>query len=78
MIDSGVLVRLDAQIYMHRSHYDKAVALCCDTIRQNGQITLAEFRDALGTSRKFAMAILDHLDRQKITKKTGDFRVLCK
>ena len=45
-------------------------------VESNGQITLAEFRDIIGTSRKFAMAILDYLDNQKITQKVDDARVL--
>jgi selenocysteine-specific elongation factor len=37
-----------------------------------GAFTLAEFRDALGTSRKFAQALLDHLDSERITIRRGD------
>lgn len=45
-------------------------------ITNNGKITLAEFRDMIGTSRKYAMAILDHTDRERITAKEGDYRIL--
>ena len=45
-------------------------------INEKGSITLAEFRDMLGTSRKYAMAILDYTDRSKITVKKDDYRVL--
>ena len=41
-------------------------------------MSLAEFRDMLGTSRKYVLLILDHLDQQKITKLQGDVRVLLK
>ena len=34
--------------------------------------------DMLGTSRKYVLLILDHLDQQKITKLQGDVRVLLK
>ena len=76
MIGDGVLVRLDAQIYMHRDSVERAEQVCRDAIGQSGQMTLAEFRDLLGTSRKFAVALLEHFDRQKVTKKVGDARVL--
>ena len=45
-------------------------------IQEKGQITLAEVRDLLGTSRKYAVVILETLDREKVTKKIGDARVL--
>ena len=76
MITSGSLVRMDAQICFHRKWYDEAVELVRAMIKRDGQITLAECRDALGTSRKFAVAFLEGLDRDRITKKVGDARVL--
>ena len=45
-------------------------------IAKNGQITLAEMRDLMGASSKFAVAVLEYWDRRNITKKVGDARVL--
>ncbi|MCL2499088.1 MAG: SelB C-terminal domain-containing protein [Defluviitaleaceae bacterium] len=39
-------------------------------------VTLAQFRDALGTSRKFALSILEYFDRTGFTRKEGESRVL--
>ena len=47
-------------------------------VREHGTITLAEVRDMFGTSRKFAQALLEHLDGEHITRRTGDSRVLQK
>jgi selenocysteine-specific elongation factor len=44
----------------------------------NGDITIATFRDALGTSRKYALAILEFFDSNEITRRVGDKRVLLK
>ena len=49
-----------------------------DYLKKNGSIQLGQFRDMLGTSRKFAMAILDYFDKNKITKRIEDKRVLYK
>ena len=38
----------------------------------NGAVTLAQLRDELGTSRKFAQALLEHLDATKVTVRRGD------
>jgi acetylornithine deacetylase/succinyl-diaminopimelate desuccinylase-like protein len=45
-------------------------------LRQNGRINAAQLRDLLGTSRKYAISLLEHLDQRKITRRTGDDREL--
>jgi selenocysteine-specific elongation factor len=45
-------------------------------IKKHGKVTLAEVRDLFGTSRKYAQAILEHLDEKKVTRRVGDERVL--
>jgi len=39
-------------------------------------VTLAQVRDLLGTSRKYAQALLEHMDEERITRRVGDERVL--
>ncbi len=46
--------------------------------QEQGQITLAEFRDLLDISRKFAQALLEYFDRMGLTRREGDYRVLRK
>jgi selenocysteine-specific elongation factor len=41
---------------------------------EHGSITLATFRDLFGTSRKYAQAVLEYFDQQKLTRRTGDER----
>ncbi len=45
-------------------------------IRAQGSVTLAEVRDMLSTSRKYAQALLEHMDAERITRRVGDARVL--
>jgi selenocysteine-specific elongation factor len=49
-----------------------------ETLRQNGKISLAEVRDLFNTSRKYAQALLEHLDALGVTVRDGDFRRLKK
>jgi len=44
--------------------------------RLGGSVTLAQVRDDLGTSRKFAQALLEHLDAAKVTIRRGDEHVV--
>jgi selenocysteine-specific elongation factor len=76
LIDMGYLVRLDEDIAFIKDAYNQAIQAVKEHIKQNGSIQLGEFRDLLGTSRKYAMALLDSFDQQKITKRVEDKRIL--
>ena len=73
---SGKLQKISYRYYMHMDSYRQAVDILTEALRQNGKITLAEYRDMIGTSRKYAMLILDHTDAKKITKMINDYRIL--
>jgi selenocysteine-specific elongation factor len=45
-------------------------------IEREGSITVAQVRDMFGASRKYALALMEHLDERKVTKRVGDERVL--
>jgi len=45
-------------------------------MRKNPQITMSQFRDLIGTSRKFAVPLLEWFDARGITVRSGDFRML--
>lgn len=45
-------------------------------LKQNNQITVAQFRDITNSNRKTSIAILEHFDRNRITKRIDDKRVL--
>lgn len=76
LIDMGYLIRLEEDIAFIKGAYDEAITLVKDYITQNGSIQLGQFRDLLGTSRKYAMALLDSFDQAKITKRIEDKRIL--
>ena len=44
--------------------------------QEHGSVTLAQFRDAISASRKYAMAILEYWDRRGVTRKQEDARIL--
>jgi selenocysteine-specific elongation factor len=44
-------------------------------IERDGSITLAQFRDHFGSSRKYAQAVLEYFDQQRVTRRVGDTRV---
>lgn len=75
-MDGNEIVRLNYQYYIDKDALSNARKEMEEHIAQNGHITLAEFRDLLGTSRKYAVTILEYFDEKKITRKIDDVRVL--
>ena len=76
MLAQGELVRVDSRMVISRQAYETAKQAAAGAFRQQSRLTLADFRDLWGTSRKYALALLEFWDGQKITKKTGEARVL--
>jgi len=76
MVSSSEMVMLSPQVYWLQGVYDKGVNLVYEHFEISETLTLAQCRDMLGTSRKFTLALLEHLDAKKITKMVGDSRVL--
>jgi len=70
------LVRLSEDVLFLRETYDDIVARIVAHIKAHGSITVAQVRDTFNASRKYALAIMEHLDEKKITRRVGDERVL--
>lgn len=75
---NNVLVKIDNDNYMYVSSFNNALDKIYGFYEKNKEMTLADVRDMLSTSRKYALFILDTCDRLKITKRVGDGRVLIK
>lgn len=78
MLKYGTLVALNDNVTAHRSACKKALDVLLEMFKNSEAISLGDFRDALGVSRKFAMLYLDYFDAQMITRMVGDKRVLQK
>lgn len=76
LIEQGRLVRVAPEVLFLAPVYAELVGWVADTIRAGGSVTVAQFRDHFGSSRKYALALLEHLDERKITRRAGDARVL--
>ena len=76
LIDQGRLVRLGEKVTYHTKHLEAAKQAIGDLIKKNDGITAAEVRDALGVSRKYAIALLEYFDDQQFTRRVGEKRVL--
>ncbi len=76
---AGRAVRVSKTLHYHPETLANVRARVLDlATRGGGMITLAQFRDELGTSRKFAQALLEHLDAERVTIRRGESHYLRK
>ena len=75
--DAGRAVRVTKNLHYHADVLADIRARLIEVARQNGgAVSLARLRDELATSRKFAQALLEHFDSEKVTIRRGDEHVL--
>lgn len=72
----GSLIRISDSMYLTSSAYNRMIADLRNFFSKKPEMTVAEFRDILGTTRKYALPILEYLDSNKVTLRVGDIRKL--
>ena len=74
--EAGRAVRLGPSMHIHAEALSAVRARLTALLEADGEVTLARFRDELGTSRKYAQALLEHFDSERLTLRRGEARVL--
>ena len=78
LIEMDQLTAVSSDVIFRKEDYDFMVSKIREVLLQNGRITLAEARNQFNNSRKYAQALLEHLDSIGMTTRDGDFRRLRK
>jgi len=76
LVDHGRVVRVSESVVFDADAYQEMVVQIKARIEERGEITVADVRDMFGASRKYSLALLDHMDKQRITRRVGDSRIL--
>jgi selenocysteine-specific elongation factor len=76
LLSRGELEQVSADVLFLSSTYEEMRQGVIDHIREHGDIALGQARDIFHTSRKYAQALLEHLDEEGVTRRVGDVRVL--
>ncbi|HHY37508.1 MAG TPA: selenocysteine-specific translation elongation factor [Clostridia bacterium] len=74
----GVIVRVQGDMAFHSSWVAEAARRLVDYLSRNKTITVAQFKDLTGTTRKYALPLLSYFDTTRLTRRVGDVRVLRK
>ncbi len=78
LIQQNKVVKVAEGVVFAAAAYNEMLNTVTVYLKANGKVTLAEARDMLHTSRKYAQAFMEYLDSKKITRRVGDDRVLIK
>ncbi len=76
LIELQQIVQISGDVVYARGEYDALVSRIESYLTDNDSIDAAKLRDLFGTSRKYAIALLEHLDQIRVTKRVGDIRIL--
>ena len=76
LLTGGDLVRLSPELCWHKDIWQAALEALQALCAADGTVTLAALRDALGTTRKYALLFLEACDRRRITVREGNLRRL--
>ena len=76
LVEREIIVRLPGSVYFRQEDFAVATQKTVDLAQTKGAITLADVRDLLDTSRKYAQALLEELDARRVTRRVGDERML--
>ncbi|MCY3780272.1 MAG: selenocysteine-specific translation elongation factor [Chloroflexi bacterium] len=74
LMDIRVLINVSDTIAFAANDYERMVDGIRDRIKSHGEIDAKTLRDIFGTSRKYAIAMLEHLDSLGVTQRIGDIR----
>ncbi len=76
-VAEGFLARVADDLFLHADHEAEMRRRVTARLAAGGPgLTVAEIRDLLGTTRKYAVPLCEYLDRTGVTRRQGDLRVL--
>jgi len=78
LIDTGVLVKVHGEMFFHRGALDDLIIKLRAYAAKHADraIDVAAFKEVAGISRKYAIPLLEYLDRQRVTRREGDRRIV--
>ncbi|MCJ7624674.1 MAG: SelB C-terminal domain-containing protein, partial [Anaerolineaceae bacterium] len=76
LVELKLLKLVSSEVAYRNDVYEEIIQNVKEIIRRDGEIKVSQFRDYLKTSRRYALAFLEHLDNEEITIRDGDIRRL--
>jgi len=74
LLRDKVLVKVSQELVFHRTALEELRRQLADYKGKSSRIDVAKFKELTGVSRKYAIPLLEYLDRERVTKRVGDVR----
>ncbi len=74
LVRERAVVKISETMYLHGEEYARLLALLKEFFSKKAEISVPEFKDLIGVSRKYALPLLEHLDAARVTIRIGDIR----
>jgi selenocysteine-specific elongation factor len=74
LVERGLVVKLDERVWMHCNAVEAGKQAALKLFARAPMFSTMDFRDALGVSRKYAVPLVDHLDKIRFTVRSGNNR----
>jgi selenocysteine-specific elongation factor len=77
LLRERVLLKISSDVVLHHEAVDRLRGLLAEYKRTRGErLAVTEFKELAGVSRKYAIPLLEYLDRERVTRRVGDERVI--
>jgi selenocysteine-specific elongation factor len=76
MVKENQLVKITEEMFIDRAIMDKMIADLRSMKAKSPKLGIGEFKELTGVSRKYAIPLLEYLDRQRVTRRVGEERVI--
>jgi selenocysteine-specific elongation factor len=76
MLRDRVLIKVSDELVFHKSALDGLRKILATEKVKSPRIDVARFKDLTGVSRKYAIPLLEYLDRERVTRREGDVRAI--
>jgi selenocysteine-specific elongation factor len=76
LVENGEVIEVAPDVILLRNNFESMKSRVTEFIAENGPATVSELRQALGSSRRIMVPLLEKLDRDGVTRRVGDKRSL--
>ncbi|MGA9210152.1 MAG: SelB C-terminal domain-containing protein, partial [Terriglobales bacterium] len=74
LLRDKILIKVSDELVFHREALDRLRKLMAEQKKKAPKIDVGAFKDLIGVTRKYAIPLLEYLDRERVTRRVGDLR----
>ena len=78
LLREKMLFKISEELVFHRSALDELRRLVTAQKAKSPRMDIAKFKELTGVSRKYAIPLLEYLDRERVTSRVGELGKFCK